>query len=100
PFWYDGKVLWLAPLSLGGLESVTRKKVMGLCQRLGLKVVEKTWKPVQVTRKGELLLAGSGVALLSVSHLQGRKLKSVGHLTTQLWKHYQRWAMGPVVVVK
>lgn len=93
PFWYDGKTLWVPPLSLGGLESVTRKKVIGLCKRLGLKVVEKPWKPVQVSSKGELFLAGSGVALLSVSHLQGRKLKSVGQLTVQLWRHYQRWVV-------
>ena len=91
PFWYDGKILWVPPLSLGGLESVTRKKVLGLCKRLGLKVVEKPWKPAQVSPKGELFLVGSGVALLSVSRFQGRKLKSMGPLVVQLWRHYQRW---------
>ena len=92
PFWYDGKSLWVPPLNLGGLESVTRKKVISLCRRLGLKVVERPWKPAQVSRKGELFLAGSGVALLRVTHLQGRPLKPALGLTSRLWRHYQGWA--------
>ena len=93
PFWYDGKTLWAAPLELGGLASVTRKKVIELCKRLDVKLKERPWKPSGLSAKGELFFVGSGVALLSVSHLKDRKLKPRGPLTVRLWQHYQRWAL-------
>ncbi len=93
PLWFaHGKVL-APPLARGGLESVTRKKILGLCRRLGTKVVEKSWKPSDVMEQGELFFTGSGVGIMSASHLQGRLLNRPALFTLRLWQYYRKWAL-------
>lgn len=48
----------------GGLEGITRQKVIQYARQLGLEVLEARLKPSQL--EGQLLLAGTGVGLLSV----------------------------------
>jgi branched-subunit amino acid aminotransferase/4-amino-4-deoxychorismate lyase len=93
PFWFDGKKVWVSPLKLGGLESVTRKKIIQLCRKNGISLLEKPWKPQEALKKGELFFAGSGVGVMAITHLGGRKLKGSGLMAFRLWQHYRKWAM-------
>ncbi len=93
PLWFDGEALRVPPLKLGGLESVTRGKVMGLCRRLGVKVVEKTWRIKDPFKKGELLFVGSGVGVMSPSHLMGHKINKSRVLAVRLWQRYRQRAL-------
>jgi branched-subunit amino acid aminotransferase/4-amino-4-deoxychorismate lyase len=92
PMWFDGRTLFVPPLKLGGLESVTRERILHLCADLGLPAREKPWKPEDVFQKGELLFVGSGVGVMGASHLLGRRIKSSGFLAIRLWQHYRKWA--------
>lgn len=92
PIWFDGKNVQVSPLRLGGLRSVTRQKILQLCVKMGINVIEKPWTPKNVFKKGELLFVGSGVGIMSASHLQGRKMRSFG-LAVRLWQHYRQWAL-------
>jgi branched-subunit amino acid aminotransferase/4-amino-4-deoxychorismate lyase len=96
PLWYDGKILCAPPLALGGLESITRKKIIQICRRLKIKAIEKAWKPKDAVEKGELLLVGSGVGVMSVFRLQGRKLKTSGVLASKLWDYYRKKVLKSV----
>jgi branched-subunit amino acid aminotransferase/4-amino-4-deoxychorismate lyase len=89
PLWFDGRKVCAAPLGLGGLASVTRLKVLYLCNEMGIPVVEKRWKPEDALKKGEVLMVGSGVGVLGVTHIQGKKLKSKGIVTQLLWDAYR-----------
>ncbi len=92
PLWFDGKKVLIPPLSLGGLESVTRAKMMGLCGHLGIKVVERSWKVHDLFKKGELVFVGSGVGVMSPSSLLGRKINPANPLAALLWRRYRQWA--------
>jgi len=92
PMWFDGKSVHVPSLKLGGLESVTRGKILQLCSDLGLPVRESAWKPENVFQKGELFFVGSGVGVMSASHLLGRRIKSSGFFAVRLWQHYRKWA--------
>jgi branched-subunit amino acid aminotransferase/4-amino-4-deoxychorismate lyase len=89
PLWFDGRRICAAPLSLGGLESVTRIKVLNICRQIGMAVVEKAWKPEETLKKGELLMAGSGVGVMGISHINGQPLKSLRAVTDLLWQRYR-----------
>jgi branched-subunit amino acid aminotransferase/4-amino-4-deoxychorismate lyase len=93
PLWYDGKKICAPPLMLGGLESVTRGKILTMARKIWIRVVEKTWKPSDVLKRGELFLVGSGVGVMAVSHLQGEKLKACGVLSKKLWQCYRDQAL-------
>lgn len=58
PLWFDGKKIWAPPLKLGGLESVTRKRIIQLSSKLGIQAISKAWKPKDIFKKGELFLSG------------------------------------------
>jgi len=89
PFWFDGRKICAPPLGLGGLASVTRIKILSLCGQMGLPVVEKAWKPGDAVQKGEVFMAGSGVGVMGVSHINGLKLKNSGAMTDLLWQRYR-----------
>jgi branched-subunit amino acid aminotransferase/4-amino-4-deoxychorismate lyase len=91
PLWFAHGTVWAPPLAGGGLESVTRNKILGLCRKLKIKVVEKKWKPSDIMKRGELFFAGSGVGIMGTTHLQGRPLKRTTPLTLRLWQHYRNW---------
>lgn len=66
----------------GGLEGITRKKVAEYARTIGLEIEEVFLKPDQL--EGQLLLAGTGVGLLSV----GKPLDSVlKHLIAEFQPH-------------
>jgi branched-subunit amino acid aminotransferase/4-amino-4-deoxychorismate lyase len=94
PLWFDGERVLSPPLSLGGLESVTRKKMIRLARSLGLAVAEKAWKPSWTLQKGELFFVGSGVGLMRVSRLGGKRPANRGALGLRLWQYYRNWALG------
>jgi 4-amino-4-deoxychorismate lyase len=89
PLWFDGHKVCASPLSLGGLASVTRIKVLAICRQIGMPVVEKAWKPQDAIKKGEVFMAGSGVGVMGVSHINDQKLKSTGAITDLLWQRYR-----------
>ncbi len=93
PLWFVRGKVFAPPLAMGGLESVTRRKVLHLCRKLGTKVVEKSWKPSDIVKKGELFFTGSGVGIMGVTHLQGRFLDRLTPFTSRLWQHYRKWAL-------
>ncbi len=93
PLWAADGVVYAPPLRQGGLESVTRVKILELCRRLGIRVLERPWRPSNVLERGELFFAGSGVGILSVSHLIGKPIKRSGTLALRLWQHYRQWTI-------
>ena len=92
PFWFAGGRLHAPSLEKGGLESVTRGKILQLCRSLGVKTTGKAWKPSEALGRGELFFAGSGVGIMGVSHLGGKPLNRPAPLTSRLWQHYRSWA--------
>ncbi len=93
PLWAADDVVYAPPLSQGGLESVTRLKVLELCRALRIPVKEKAWKPSDVLKRGELFFAGSGVGIQAITHLMGKRLKGSNTLALRLWQHYRSWAL-------
>ena len=93
PLLFAHRTVWAPPLDRGGLESVTRRKILNLCRRLGTKVVEKRWKPSDALKHGELFFTGSGVGVMGASHLQGRFLNRPAPFTLRLWQYYRTWAL-------
>jgi len=91
PLWFEGRVVRIPPTRWGGLESVTRKKIIGLCGGLGLRVEEKPWKPPDALKKGELVFVGSGVGVMGVSRFLGRPVRSKSVWALRLWQHYRGW---------
>lgn len=94
PFWFADGVIRVPSLKKGGLESVTRGKILQLCRSLGVKTMEKGWKPSEALKKGELFFAGSGLGIMSVSHLGGKPLNRPAPLALRLWQHYRSWALN------
>lgn len=93
PLWFDGKKINVAPLELGGLASVTRIKVLTICRKSGIPIVEKSWKPADALKKGEVLMVGSGVGVMGITHINRRKLKGSREITRQLWQSYRTEAL-------
>jgi branched-subunit amino acid aminotransferase/4-amino-4-deoxychorismate lyase len=93
--WFDGQKVQVPPRAWVGLEGVTQKKVTVLCRQLGIKVIEKAWRPDWVVNRGELIFAGSGVGVMGAKRLQGKTLKSSHSLALRLWQHYRQWALSP-----
>lgn len=93
PLWAAEGTVYAPPLRHGGLESVTRGKIFGLCRSLRIPVVEKAWRPSDVLKRGELFFAGSGVGILTISHLMGKPLGRSTPLTLRLWQHYRDFAL-------
>jgi branched-subunit amino acid aminotransferase/4-amino-4-deoxychorismate lyase len=91
PLWFAHRKVWAPPLAGGGLESVTRNKILGLCRKLKIKVVEKRWKPSDAMKRGELFFVGSGIGVMGATHLQGWGLGRPRPLTLRLWQHYRNW---------
>lgn len=92
PMWFSGKRVILSPLSLGGLASVTRKKVIPLIRNLGISVIERPWRPSVVSKKGELIFVGSGVGVFSPTHYQDRRINQENPFATSLWQSYRKLA--------
>jgi branched-subunit amino acid aminotransferase/4-amino-4-deoxychorismate lyase len=95
--WFDGKIIRIPPGRWLGLQSVTQKKVVGLCRQMGIKVIEKPWRPRETFQKGEIILAGSGVGVMGVIFLNGRAFKQAPRLIVRLWQYYREWARNPNV---
>jgi branched-subunit amino acid aminotransferase/4-amino-4-deoxychorismate lyase len=93
PLWFDGSKVCASPLGLGGLESVTRIKVLEYVRKMGIGVIEKPWKPIDALKKGELFMVGSGVGVMAVSELQGRRLRNCGIFALRVWENYRKHAL-------
>jgi 4-amino-4-deoxychorismate lyase len=91
PFWALDGVIYAPPLRNGGLESVTRRKVLEICKNLKIPVVERSWRPIEVLKKGELFFAGSGVGILAISHLMEKRLGKFNSIALRLWQHYRHF---------
>ncbi len=95
PLWFDGKKLCFSPLELGGLASVTRIKIWKICKEYRIPMVVKAWKPADALKKGEVIMAGSGVGVLGISHINGKKLKGNGEMIQRLWDAYRVEVLDP-----
>ncbi len=98
PLWFARGTVFAPPSATGAIESVTRKKILSLCRRLGTKVVEKRWKPSDVLKQGELFFTGSGVGVMGSTYLKGRFLNRPSPFTLRLWQHYRKWALQKATV--
>jgi len=94
PLWAVNGKVYTPPLGEGGLESVTRRKILKLCRSLQIPVVQKSWKPSDVLKKGELLFVGSGIGILTVTHLMGKRLQRATPLALRLWQNYRALVLG------
>ncbi|HET9870224.1 MAG TPA: aminotransferase class IV [bacterium] len=93
--WFDGKKVRVPPRAWVGLESVTQNRVRALCGRLGVRVVERPWRPRETLRRGELIFTGSGVGVMGATHLNGARLPGPPRLALRLWQYYRDWARDP-----
>jgi branched-subunit amino acid aminotransferase/4-amino-4-deoxychorismate lyase len=98
PLWFNGKHVLAPPLRLGGLASVNREKMIALCRSLGIKVIEKAWKPQDVSRHGELFFVGSGIGVMSPTRLLGRKINKTNLMAVRFWHHYRSWALHKAII--
>jgi D-alanine transaminase len=88
---------WVAapPEGSGGLQSVTRHRVLALCRRWGWRVRASAWGPAEVLRRGrELVFVGSGVGVAHARRLSGRDLGRPGPGVRRLWDAYRTWALS------
>jgi branched-chain amino acid aminotransferase len=93
PLWFLQGSLLVPPRKGGGLESVTRNKIIGFCRFLGVKVREKEWTPAEVQKKGELFFAGSGVGVLGVARIGARSCSRPPLAALRFWQFYRREAL-------
>jgi D-alanine transaminase len=94
PLLFHGRTVFAGSPSSGGLESVTKEKVLRICHAKGLRVSTRPWGLQDVRKGGELILVGSGVGILSPSSLDGRSLGPVGPHARWLWEEFRGWISG------
>ena len=92
PMWFSGGKVLVPPLFLGGLASVTRKKVIPLIHHLGVGTLERPWKPRSALQRGELFFVGSGVGVFSPERYEKRRINRKIPFSTALWKSYRKLA--------
>lgn len=91
PMLLKGKKVFVPPLKLGGLESVTRMKIIKAIKDLGIAVIQKSWRVHEVFNNGEIFFVGSGFGVMSPTHLQGRRINVEYPLAIKLWQNYRKW---------
>jgi len=83
--------VWAPPDGSGGLEGVTRRRVLSLCASMGWKVRRRAWTIRDASRSGnELVFVGSGLGVAAVRRLPGRVLKAPGKGALRLWDAYRK----------
>lgn len=89
-------VLYTPPLSDDILPGITRLAVMGLArQELGLKVLEKSFKPAVLFKADELFFTGTGAQISPITQVEKTKIgKGVGPISKQLQELYFRAVRG------
>lgn len=91
PMLCKGGKVFVPPLKLGGLASVTRKKVIEAIKRWGIVVIQRPWKVDEVLKNGEMFFVGSGFGVMSPTHLQGRRINTEYPMAIKLWQNYRKW---------
>ncbi|HVZ79663.1 MAG TPA: aminotransferase class IV [bacterium] len=94
PLWAKNGVLHPPLQTTGGLESVTRTKILRFARSLGIPVRPRRWRPQDVLKGGELFLVGSGIGVLQATHLSGKVLRGSRSISSRLWEHYRSHALG------
>jgi len=71
------------------LDGITRRTVMDLAKKRGVKVVERAIFPEELSQAEEIFLTGTAVEVIPVGKIDDRTFK-VGPITNQLQDDYQR----------
>ncbi|MFA5839352.1 MAG: branched-chain amino acid transaminase [Candidatus Margulisiibacteriota bacterium] len=89
-------VIITPPLSDDLLPGITRLAVMELARKeLGLKVIEKSFKPAALFKADELFFTGTGVQISPITQVEKTKIgKGVGPIAKQLQELYFRAVRG------
>jgi branched-chain amino acid aminotransferase len=70
------------------LDGITRRTVMDLAKKRGIKVIERAIFPEELAQAEEIFLTGTAVEVIPVGQIDDRKFK-VGPITHQLQDDYQ-----------
>ncbi|MEP6663640.1 MAG: aminotransferase class IV [Verrucomicrobiota bacterium] len=73
-FWFERETVCTPPLETSALPGVTRAAVLGLCNKLGMNVVEKKIAPRDLAQRDGVFLTSVAVELWEVSDLDGKQL--------------------------
>jgi len=94
PLLFRGRTVFAGSSSLGGLESVTKERVLRACRAKGIRISHRPWGLQDIREGRELVFVGSGVGILSPSSLEGRSLGPVGPRARWLWDEFRGWIAG------
>lgn len=70
------------------LDGITRRTVMDLARKRGIKVVERHIKPEEMKNASEAFLTGSAAEVTPIGEIEGHNKYSVGPITKQLMGDY------------
>ena len=76
------------------LDGITRRTVMGLAQKRGLKVIERHIKPEELTNVQEVFLVGTAAEVSPIGQI-GEHTFTVGTITKQLMADYSELVKQP-----
>lgn len=75
------------------LDGITRRSVMDLARKRGLKVVERAMFPEEMTKASEFFVTGTAVEVMPVGQVDQLRIE-VGPITRQLMEDYQALVRG------
>ena len=86
----NGRLL-TPPTEDGALEGITREAVLQIAQRLGLPARTQRMAPYDLYTADEMFLTGTGLGLLPVAEVDGRKMKSSpGEVYTAIHAEFEK----------
>lgn len=91
-FWVKDGTLFTPSVHTGILNGITRQFVMKLGERLGLKVEEGFFKPVELDSAEEIFITNSIQEVVGIKDWNGRLFPGKqGEVTQLLFKHYRHY---------
>jgi len=89
-FFMVKKGVLITPPADNILPGFTRDSVIKIAKDLGIKVVEKNFKPESIYTADECFFTGTAAEIIAISHVQDKKIGSgkLGPMTTQLKKEF------------
>lgn len=90
-FLVKNRILYTPDVSSGALEGITRNTVIDIARQNAITVIETRLTPYDLYRADECFLTGTGVELLPVAEVDGRKMKSCpGEIFALIEKGFQQ----------
>lgn len=91
-FYYKDGVLYTPPLSPYIFPGITRAKVIEVAHECGIKLEEKVFSLAEVIEADEVMLASTGLEVLSVTEVNGKKIGDgrPGPISLQLFETYMK----------